>query len=354
MNIRKISYYGEEIVLQEYVPDLYLIHTRANKALDELRKGVLTWVIPEIQHKMKVSIWIYDNLSKVNAFCRCVDNHNYIVLSTGLLFAFWREVEDFVDHEKYSLVFKLSEDGKPHFKDVLFFSMLNFIIAHEYGHIVHGHLKDGRCGYCIDEALEVRAEGNNQTKNWITQLKEYDADSFAVMMQSALLLQEWSEDTNINAANVDVIFIANYLCFRTFAEKTGRSFVRYMEKEYADVDHPHPGIRMYYSVLLFSYWIGRVRGNTEDVINTLSSGTHAIVAYEKNVLEATDIKSCYFSIAFTEKGCQHVMNLHNGWQELIEYYNQFAYLPIPAMDDIDSLPVSVNENGTFFKREENE
>ena len=46
------------------------------------------------------------------------------------------------------------------------------------------------------------------------------------------------------------------------------------------------------------------------------------------------------------------MNLNNGWQELVDHYNQYAYIPIEKLGDIDSLPVSVNENGTFLKLKE--
>ena len=46
------------------------------------------------------------------------------------------------------------------------------------------------------------------------------------------------------------------------------------------------------------------------------------------------------------------MNLNNGWQELVDHYNQYAYIPIEKFGDIHSLPVSVNENGTLFKMKE--
>ena len=348
MKTKKIIRSGKEVELLEYVPDLYLIHTDANKALKELRKGIQTWASPEKTREMNISIWIYNDL-RVNAFCCYRDGHNYIALSVGLFFHFWNTANNFVNQERFSLVFKLSEDNKPQIRDALFFSMLNIIIAHEYGHIAHGHLRNDSGMNEIDEALEITDEESNKVDNWNTQLKEYDADSFAVAIQSLLLLQEWSSNIKTNIANVDVLFLANYLCFLTFAEKAGRSFDQYIAKDISEVDHPHPGIRMYYSVLLYSYWIGRIKGYTEDVLYTLSSGTHAVIAYEKIVLEAKEIKECYFSVAFTEKGCQHIMNLNNGWQELVNHYNQYAYIPIEKFGDIYSLPVSVNENGTLFK-----
>lgn len=353
MKTKKIIRSGKEVELLEYVPDMYLIHSDANKALNILRKGIQTWASPEKTHEMNISIWVYNDL-RVNAFCCYRDFQNYIALSVGLFFHFVNTANSFIDQERFPLVFKLSEDRKPHIRDALFFNMLNITIAHEYGHIAHGHLRDGSSANGIDEALEITDEESNKADNWNTQLKEYDADSFAVAIQSLLLLQEWGSDVKSNIANVDMIFLANYLCFLTFAKKTGRNFDQYMEKEISEVDHPHPGIRMYYSVLLYSFWIGRIKGYSEDVLYTLSSGMHAVIAYESIVLEAKEIKECYFSVAFTEKGCQHIMNLNNGWQERIDDYNNYAYIPIERLGDIDSLPVSVNQNGSIFKVNDND
>ena len=106
---------------------------------------------------------------------------------------------------------------------------------------------------------DVDNDKDRKAKNWTTQLKEYDADSFAVTIQAVLFLQQWQEDIRVNLANFDKMFIANYLCFRTFAEKTGRKFADYFDKSIDEYDHPHPGIRMYYSYIHYSYWIGRFR-----------------------------------------------------------------------------------------------
>lgn len=46
----------------------------------------------------------------------------------------------------------------------------------------------------------------------------------------------------------------------------------------------------------------------------------------------------------------HVMNLHNGWQEKIEHFNEYAYMEIEKMDTIDSMPVSLDKNGDFVNK----
>lgn len=52
----------------------------------------------------------------------------------------------------------------------------------------------------------------------------------------------------------------------------------------------------------------------------------------------------------TEKGVQHLMNLHNGWQELVDYYNQYTYIPIEKMERIDGLLASLDESGSFIRQ----
>lgn len=47
------------------------------------------------------------------------------------------------------------------------------------------------------------------------------------------------------------------------------------------------------------------------------------------------------------------MNLHNGWQEWTEHFNQYAYIPIEKNENIDSIMFSLDEKGEFINKEEN-
>lgn len=47
------------------------------------------------------------------------------------------------------------------------------------------------------------------------------------------------------------------------------------------------------------------------------------------------------------------MNLHNEWQEWIDHFNQYAYIPIEKNGSIDSIIFSLNEKGDFINKEEN-
>lgn len=347
----KLLFNGQQYDLSEYVPDYYVTFAdNSNAALHELRKGIPTWLPEEIYRKMNVSVWVDNNLS-VNAFACYKEGNNYIVLTAGLFYEFWKNVDEFVDHENFSKVFKLSAENKQHLKNTLFFFMLNFALAHEFGHIAYGHLMEANSGNCICEAFDKDGSKNNKSKNWATQLKEYAADSFAVMLQSALFVQRWTSDIKANLSIFDRMYLSNYLCFRVFAEKAGRNFDEYMSKEIDEIDHPHPGIRMYYSNILFAYWLGRFIGYDADTLSIISSGIDAVISYEKNVLEKPEIKSSYYSVAYTEKGSQHVKHLHNQWQALVDYYNTIAYFPFEKMEEIDNLPFMLNMVGKPILKE---
>lgn len=94
----------------------------------------------------------------------------------------------------------------------------------------------------------------------------------------------------------------------------------------------------------------KLHGENEKVLAILESGSHAVVAYEKQVLETNELRKCYYSVAYTAKGVQHLMNLHNGWQELVDYYKQYAYIPIEKMERIDGLLASLDESGSFIRQ----
>lgn len=129
-----------KIELLEYVPSIYInIEKQANKLLPILRKGLTTWVSPELRDIMNINLWVYNDI-RVNAFAHNQGSSNYIALSVGLLQIFWNAAYDFVLHPCFNKVITISENKKSDFINKLFLLMVNFVVAHEYGHIAHGHL----------------------------------------------------------------------------------------------------------------------------------------------------------------------------------------------------------------------
>ena len=113
--------------------------------------------------------------------------------------------------------------------------------------------------------------------------------------------------------------------------------------------HPHPGIRMFYCSIAMCDFLIRYKGENETTLAIIWSGYDGIISYEKNVLQKKEIKECYFSVSQTEKGVQHIMNLANGWNEVIDIYNQYSYIPIYKTDYINSMSYFLDESGDFIK-----
>ncbi|MCI8408531.1 MAG: M48 family metalloprotease [Lachnospiraceae bacterium] len=348
MNITEININGNNVKLLEYVPECYCyISGITNNLLGKLRIGIETWVTKDLFEKMDVSIWIYDNI-KVNAFAKYYEGKNYIALSVGLCQKFWEAATGFIDHENLENVFRISDKNKEDYIQAIYMYMLNFIIAHEFGHIVHGHLLINSDDGFIDEIRDEKELMKNAHK-WNTQILEYDADSFAAGINTTIFLGGWVNDIKILLANFDMLFLSFYLSFSVLAEESNKDFSCYFENDITEYDHPHPGIRMFYCTIVMIDWIISNKGVNEITMSIIESGYHAIISFEKSVLKKKKIKMCYFSVSETEKGVQHIMNLVNGWNDMVDMYNKYSYIPIRKTDMLDCMSYFIDENGEFIQ-----
>lgn len=348
MNTIEIKINEKSIRLLEYVPECYCyISEITNSLLKKIRTGIATWVSKEIFEKMDVSIWIYDSI-EVNAFAKYYEGRNYIALSVGLCQKFWEAAKEFVEHEDLENVFKISDKNRENYMQAMYMYMLNFIVAHEFGHIVHGHLFINSNNNFIDEIRDEEALMQNEYK-WNTQILEYDADSFAAGINTLIFLGQWVDDTKILLAAFDTLFLSFYLSFSVLAQESNKDFSCYFEKDITEYDHPHPGIRMSYCIIIMYDWIVSNKGENEVTMRIIESGYHAIIAFEESVLKKKEIKMCYFSVFGTEKGVQHIMNLVNGWNNMIDIYNQYSYIPINKTEMPDSMPYFLDPNGEFIR-----
>lgn len=209
-----------EVELLEYVPDFYLnIHEAANKLMPILREGLMTWVASDTYSKMNVSLWIYNSI-EVNAFAQKCDSSNYIAISIGLLQSFLFAAKDFVFHPNFHKVIKLSDDKKTDYTNLLFLLMVNFIVAHEFGHIAHGHLLCDNKENFTSEYMSAMRDRTPEEKFRI-QMKEFDADNFAADINFILCIQDTLNSKSLYA-NIDTLYISTYLTFCTLAEKSNQ------------------------------------------------------------------------------------------------------------------------------------
>ena len=232
MNTIKIKKSGNEFELLEYIPERYCyIYEITNNLLQKLRQGIKTWVSEKVYKKMNVSIWVYDDIN-VNAFATYYEGKNYIALSVGLCHKFFEAAKEFVQNENLGKVFKISNENTDGFIQAIYFYMLNFIIAHEFGHIVHGHLFLNPNKGFIDEIHGVNEIIKNENK-WLTQLMEYDADFFASTICTAIFVQNSTDDIKTLLASFDLLYLSFYLSFSVLARESHNDFSTYF---YRNID----------------------------------------------------------------------------------------------------------------------
>lgn len=334
--------------LLQYVPEFYNIAEITNELLQIIRNGMQTWVQKEIYDKINVSVWIQNDVNLFNAYAMYNSEKNYIVLTYRLIYEFYWSVEAFFENNNFGKVIHLSEKYKSNAKRNMYMYMLSFIVAHELGHIIHGHIRGKDSNNFIDELY------NNDTvrkkdENWMIQMLEYDADSVAATINTGFLLKNWTSNLKELLSYSDMMFLTFYLCFDVMARKSNRDFSQYFQKEIDEYDHPHPGIRLYYSLINSIYVLVNVKCDISTLIKIVESGIHAIVTYEKIALEKGQLAESFYNVGFTERGSQHVMNLINGWNEdCIDLYKEKSYVPLFKIEKLEYMRYFLNEKGKFI------
>lgn len=335
--------------MTENIPELYeALADVTNPILQKLKHGLSTWIEKDAFEKMKVSVWIQNDI-RANAFSVYENGRNYIVLTVGLCKVFWDEIEEFIGQSNFEKVFTLSDEKKDSYKHLLYMHILNFIIAHEFGHIVHGHLLVKSSKGFVEEFYNENEILQNE-ENWKIQLQEFDADIFAAMISTSIILESSNEQKERLNSSIDFLCLIFYLSFDVFAKKFNRNFSNYLEEDITTRDHPYPGIRMYYSFFpIIQGLMYKENGLNETVLEAIKSGIDAVISYERQVLEKEKFKESYFSVGGTKKGVQHIMNLMNGWNKMADNYEKYSYIPLYKTDDIKMMSYFINELGDFIQ-----
>lgn len=344
-NIKKKNGSLETIELEDSVPEFYINSQKYNAMLNAIRIGMTTWVDDDFFKKMNVTLGIYENVYSTNAISHYDKNtgKNYICISLGLICRFWKLAKECVNHKNFEKVFRVEKGAKNELINIIFNFMINFIVAHEFGHIAHGHLLNTPSS-TFEEADGNELNEADKEENWNTQLKEYDADWYAATISAKYLLSRWPEDEKIQLINNDILFISTYLCYRALSEATRRDFSSYFEKDIKAYDHPHQGIRMFYTMIFYA----DVYISNEQLVKNyyllLTSGVNAVVSYEKNVLGKEKLTETFYNVYLTKRGSDHVKNLNNDWRKKVSKYNKKAYIHIPRLSFIDEIPLNWDLN----------
>lgn len=331
-----------EIPLYKGIEDFYPLAQMTNQILDGLREDVKTWMNPEVYEKLKLVILVEDS-DLVNAFATKYNDKHIIALSRGLLLLSHMEIIKWIESPNFLEVYKLSDENKPGLIESLYRNMTCFVIAHEMGHIVNGHVD--ACGgtFCyIDELALEKKE-----RNWSTQLREYDADCYAAKICSKIRLAYCKKNKGLTTFEFDNLGIVMLLTFNILSLSRKQDFTNYMDLDIAAIDHPHPGIRMSYCLYtvtdeLLTVWSEK---DTKEIFSVISDG---IIRTDKYLFHKEKYKDCIVAVAGTEKGAQHIMNLVNSWNDVVDEYEKYAYIPARRTEKLESHLVSVDDEGNVL------
>lgn len=331
-----------EIPLYEGIDDFYLLAQLTNQILTGLRQDVKTWFTPEVYEKLNLVILV-ENSDAVNAFAAKYNDKHIIALSRGLMLLSHKEIMKWIESSNFTQVYKLSDENKPDFIEYLYRNMICFVIAHEMGHIVNGHVGACSGSFCYIEELASEKEG----KNWSTQLREYDADCFAVKICSQMRLGYCRENKGLTIYEFDRLGIVMLLTFNLLSLSRKQDFANYMDMDMTAIDHPHPGIRIHYCLVmmvdeLLTVWSEK---DTKEIFAVVYDG---IIRTDKYLFHKEKYKDCIYSVAGTEKGAQHIMNLVNGWNQVVDEYEKYAYIPARRTETLESYLVSVDDKGNVL------
>lgn len=330
------------VSLYKNMQDLYPISELINRILEGLRQDINTWFSIDVYNKINPEILIEDT-DDINAFATKYEDKHIIALSRGLIQFSYMEIIKWIKSPEFYSIYKLSDSNRDSYIEYLYRNMICFVIAHEMGHIADGHIEAQSGMFCyIDELSEIK-----KLNNWESQLREYDADCFATRICSLIRIQEVGDDKDHTIFEFDNLGVVLILTFNLLSNSRKQYFEQYLNMEIASIDHPHPGIRMRYCMDVMLSELLKV-WSKKDVLDIFKIIYDGIIRTDKFIYNKKEYKDCIYSVSATEKGAQHIMNLVNGWNESIERYEEYAYIPLNKTEFLKSYPVFVDNAGDFL------
>ena len=334
---------NEKVFLYSEIDELYPKSIIVNRTLNKIRSDINVWVESDILKQINVEILVEDT-DIINACAtKKKDNKYYIIVTRGLLLVGYNEISNFLDSTQCSDVYHLSIENIEVMTKQMYSTMITFIVAHEFGHIVDGHIDSRyKSSFYLDEI-----NCDEIDEKWKTQLREYDADRFATKICSGIFLILYKGSPKMIKESFDNLGIVLLLIFNMLSKSRQSTFDEYMTLNIYDMDYPHPGIRMHYCfVTMISVLLNEI--NQEEVKEIASYITDGIVRADKYILYKEKYKECVYAVATTKKGAQHIMQLVNDWNEVADFYDEYSFIPIQKTDDIEFYPYAVDKEGNFI------
>lgn len=160
-------------------------------------------------------------------------------------------------------------------------------------------------------------------------------------------LESCRENKNLTIYEFDKLGVVMLLTFNLLSLSRKHNFINYINTDICTIDHPHPGIRIHYCLVmmvekLLTIWSEE---DTKEIFSVVFDG---ILRTDKYLFHKEKYKDCIYSVAGTEKGAQHIMNLVNNWNEVVDEYEKYAYIPARRTESLESYLVSVDDEGNVL------
>lgn len=330
---------------------------KINRSLETMRQ-LLEATYPRNQiGEIDYELYLYES-DEINAFSMETEEGYVIAFSTAIFIEFYKILKNLFLVEEICKWFGTSRAESASCINAIYDYMLWFIAFHEFFHVINGH-----CG-CMTARGIFNAETvteKNFEDNLNGQIIESDADYCAVIACVNLIFVQaknagmFDENITINRlqsmmeeVKQEMIFLgfAIYHTFLLFSCNEKESNSKSID-ELLRYDHPYASIRMAYTFMAMTYQLTYFL-SMDTVKDWINKVAEICIAYDRIYYAKEMFDKSLLSLAFTERGVQHIMFLHNGWNDIVDELKEHAHIALAKKEKIEELYYWVNEDGTMM------
>ena len=328
---------------------------RINKSVERMRQ-LLEATYPRAElGDIEYELYVYES-EEVNAFSAKTEEGYVIAFSTAVFIKFYKVVKNMFLVEEIRRWFGIPPTQAEDCINAIYDYMNWFIAFHELFHIINGHCK-WLSGMGIFHAEKLTK--NERGDNLQIQIVESDADYCAIQACVNLIfiqiINEGAFDENtdldrchelIEAAKQEILFMefAVYQIFLLFSQD--EKAIGNMD-DLLKYDHPYASIRMAYSFAAMIYQLSFYL-TMDEVTELVYKIAGICIAYDRIYYAEEVFQRSLVSLAFTERGVQHVMLLHNGWNHIVDQLSKYSHIKLKEKEEIPELQYWVKEDGTMM------
>ena len=150
------------------------------------------------------------------------------------------------------------------------------------------------------------------------------------------------------------VVAAIYNLFLLFcADDKQTSFEFVINSDFSADDHPHPSLRIRYSLsLIMSIVLNHI--TLEQCTSVFTVFVNEFISYDRILMQHGSLKECLFSVGFTQKGAQHLMLLNNSWSFVKKILEPFTHIPLNDRLILQEVSYWIDDKGDFITRNKND